>query len=117
MIIVKIFDMINNNVYSVIFMIFLSFLMQYIFDLSILSVGGFILIIGSYYIYQGNIYFSVMAYTTADICWIINAIQHKDIFGGISIFIGILSGLIVMVKMNTNIFTKSIKNDKGKKND
>ena len=102
-------NIINNSIYAVITMIFLSLSMMYIFDLSILSVGGFILIIGSYYIYQGNIYFSVIAYTVADICWIINAIEHKDIFGGVSIFIGILSGLMVMLKMNTNIFNKSIK--------
>ena len=76
--------------------------------LSILSAGGVILIVGAYYTYYGNMYFGIMSYTIADVCWIINAIQHDDVFGSITISIGITVGLIVTYKMRSGIFNKSI---------
>lgn len=75
-------------------------------ELSVL--GGFLLIIGSYFVYIGNIFKSVVAYTLADLCWFGIAISAGDYFGGGLVLIGMLLGIGVFIKMNLGIFTKSL---------
>lgn len=80
--------------------------------MSILTLGGILLLLGSFFIYKGNIYFSTITYTLADLCWVSNAYTHNDIFGVLSISVGIIVGLIVMYKMNTGIFVKRLNKEK-----
>jgi len=98
----------KNNIYILSTIIITVVSAVNFLDLSALSAGGIILIVGAYYAYQGNMYFSIISYTVADSCWITNAIEHGDVLGSIAISTGILVGLIVAVKMKTGIFSKSI---------
>lgn len=83
----------------------------FILDLSSLTVGGFELIIGAIYLYFGNIYYSLFCYTIADLYWLVNAYQHHDIFGVISIAFGIIVGLSVAYKMKSGIFVKTLQKE------
>ncbi len=78
-------------------------------SMSILTLGGITLLFGAWYVYTGNIFYSVISYGLADICWIINAIEHKDYSGSVMIGLGILAGLAVMYKMQSGIFNKTIR--------
>lgn len=83
------------------------------YNISILTLGGILLMIGSYFILVGNIFKSVIIYTLADVCWIINAYVSSDWFGVLTISLGIISGLIVTYKMKQGIFLKSLKVTNG----
>ena len=74
-------------------------------------IGGLILIIGAYFLYQGDILKSTLAYFFADVCWVVLALGRNEIFGAIAIGTGMLAGLLVFIKMNTGIFNKSIRKD------
>ena len=73
-----------------------------------LTLGGILLIYGSYWLFQGNVLFSTFNYVSADLCWVTNAVNIGDIFGAVSISLGIIVGLAVMVKMNKGIFVKDL---------
>lgn len=70
--------------------------------------GGVFLIIGAYYVYKGNILYSVRLYFIADCMWVIIAIQSGDIFGGCVIIIGMLFGLLAFLKMNFGVMRKNL---------
>lgn len=104
-------NILTNNIYVLFAFMFTISVVAYLMDASVLTVGGVVLILGAYYIYFGNIYFSVISYTVADICWIINAITHGDLFGSVAISLGIIVGIIVTYKIKIGVFNKSIVKD------
>lgn len=82
-------------------------------NFSILSLGGILLIIGSYLTYKGYIFLSVFIFIFADICWTSNAVQNGDIQGFIFVSIGTLLGIFGMVKMNNGTMNKNLNKEKG----
>ncbi len=83
--------------------------------ISILTLAGIALVIGSYWIYFGNIKYSTVMYLFADLGWLLNALQQEDIVGAISVGIGIFVGITVMYKIHSGIFVQNLKIDKEKK--
>jgi len=73
--------------------------------------GGFLLMLGAVFVYFGNIFYSILTYTVADICWLVNAYQHGDTFGAVTVTVGILVGSAVVYKMQLGKFRKSIRKD------
>ena len=78
------------------------------FSFSVLTWAGILLMLGAFWIYQGNVMNSIVMYTLADFGWFANALQQDDKFGAFSVFIGILTGIAVMYKMNSGIFEKTL---------
>jgi hypothetical protein len=76
------------------------------------TIGGLLLIIGAYALYKGSALWSIIFYGIADIMWLILAYQAGDVFGAVTISIGIMLGIGVFIKMNTGIFVKNL--HKGK---
>jgi len=74
---------------TLVYLLGLLLLNSYILDLSILTIGGVLLIFGSVYVYMGNVYFSIINYTLADMCWLYNAYSNHDVIGTVSVSIGI----------------------------
>lgn len=72
-------------------------------------IGGIFLVFGAISIYFGNAYWSIFFYFWADLCWVWLAYQHRDIWGIVSVTIGIVLGLLVWVKMHIGKFKKTIK--------
>jgi hypothetical protein len=81
------------------------------FGLTSITIGGFLLIVGAWYIYSGNMYFSVMSYMGADACWLHNAYLNDDLLGAVTVTIGIMTGLVVTYKMKVGVFYKSIRKE------
>jgi len=79
--------------------------------MNVLIIGGLFLIVGAVFLARGNILGSTIGYFFADLCWLMNGLEHHDYFGSISIFIGIVVSLIVWWKMHKGIFRKSIKKE------
>ena len=100
-------DMNHSSVFGIIIALIIIIVIQ--FDLSAVATGGIILILGSFYIYIGNVFFSVLMYAGADVCWLINAYSQDDIFGAITVTIGIITGALVARKMHKGEFTKDLK--------
>jgi hypothetical protein len=71
-------------------------------------VGGFAMILGSFFIYKGDIYKSVIIYFFADLIWMILSFQSGNIFGGFVVLVALIVGIIVFYKMNKGIFRKDI---------
>ncbi len=71
-------------------------------------IGGILLIIGSYTIYTGRIYYSVFIFFIADICWVYLSIQSGDIVGSITVIIGMLLGLGAFYKMSSGQMRKNL---------
>ncbi len=76
-----------------------------------ITLGGFLLMFGAVYVYFGKIFYSIMVYTIADVCWLVNAYQHGDGFGALTVTIGIIVGTSVVYKMQVGKFRKSIRKD------
>lgn len=78
------------------------------------SIGGLLLILGAWFLYKGNLMYSVGTYFIADIMWVILAYQSGDWFGTIAISIGMLLGLLVFIKSHKGEFVKDLrtKNEK-----
>lgn len=75
-----------------------------------IALGGFLLMVGAFYVYMGEIFYSILVYTVADMCWLVNAYSHGDIFGAVAVTVGILAGSSAVYKMQIGIFRKNIKN-------
>ena len=71
-------------------------------------IGGILLMIGAYWVYQGNIFRSVMFYTVADIIWIALAVQAGDFVGASMITVGGILGFLAFLKMHRGDFKKTI---------
>lgn len=74
-------------------------------------IGGLLLIIGAYFVYKGQIYYSVGIYFIADIMWCILSYNNKDYIGLLLIIIGMLLGLGAFIKMNNGNYNKTIRKD------
>jgi len=71
-------------------------------------VGGILLNIGAYLTYKGKIFYSVIVYLVADICWVMMAYEREDVFGVISIIIGVTFGFLTFLKMKNGKFSKDL---------
>ena len=77
-----------------------------------LAIGGVLLIVASYFVFQGKIFYSTLFYILADFCWILNACVNGDTMGVISVCIGVAANLAMMYKMNNGTFVKDINKEK-----
>jgi uncharacterized membrane protein YvlD (DUF360 family) len=77
--------------------------------LTILTVGGLILIGGAFYTYKGKILTSVAWYIMADFCWIANAIDIGDMQGAIFVTVGVIFGTIATFKMKNGHMDSELK--------
>ena len=73
------------------------------------TLGGILLILGAFMLYQGNAFYSIILYFVADIMWAILAYQAGDTFGMICISIGMLLGVGVYLKMQRGKFVKDLR--------
>ena len=105
----------NMFIYSL-EVIFIIFLLSYFQISSVITLGGMMLILGAKYMNNGNMLFSTISYVGADWCWAINAWQHADMFGFITVNVGIIVGLSVLYRINKGIFVKSLKKSLGEEN-
>ena len=71
-------------------------------------IGGIFLNIGAYLTFKGKIYEAVVIYLMADLCWVVMAYNRDDIFGMISIIIGIIFGILAFYKMKSGRMKKSL---------
>lgn len=102
--------LLNSKVFFILMLLVIISSTSYV---SIITVGGFFLIFGATYVYIGNIFYSVITYALADVCWLYNAYEHGDMFGAVSVTFGIIVGLLVTNKMRLGKFRKSIRKDFG----
>lgn len=75
---------------------------------SVLTIGGLLLMFGAWYVASGNVFYSIIVYTLADVCWLINAYISGDIFAAVTVSVGIGTGLYVTYRMSQGTFRKSI---------
>lgn len=73
-------------------------------------IGGILLIIGSYTVYNGKIFWSVGIFFLADCMWVWIAISTGDVTGAIFVGIGMLLGLGAFLKMNSGKMRKNLDN-------
>jgi len=73
------------------------------------TLGGLLLIIGAIFTYRGEIFKAVSAYFLADICWVIISFSIGNIFGSITVIIGMLLGLGAFLKMRNGKMRKDLK--------
>ncbi len=78
--------------------------------ISFAVIGGLFLNIGAYLTFRGKIYEAVAVYLVADVCWIVMAWERDDIFGVVSIIIGVVFGFLAFVKMKTGKMNKNLDN-------
>lgn len=70
--------------------------------------GGIFLIIGSYFLYKGYAFYSIIVYFFADLCWLGISILNHAWFGSMAIAIGIIFSVGTWFKMNKGIFKKTL---------
>jgi len=80
-----------------------------IYNGQIAFVGGILLIIASFFVYTGQIFYSVFIYFVADIAWVVIAFQSGNFVGGVLVFIGMCMGILAWLKMNFGTMRKSLK--------
>jgi len=102
--------MLNMNITLIVILLTLG-ISSYILDASSITIGGFLLVLGAMYVYIGNVFYSIINYTIADVCWLYNAYENGDLFGAVMVTIGIITGLIVTNKMRVGEFRKSVRKD------
>ena len=71
-------------------------------------IGGLLLILGSFSVYKGKIFWSVGLFFLADCMWVIISFQAGDITGSIVVIIGMLFGLGAFLKMQTGKMRKDL---------
>jgi len=76
--------------------------------MSLAVIGGLLMIVGSFTMYKGFIFYSVFSYLIADLIWAILAFQSGDIFGGITIVLGTIFGILTFLKMHKGEFVKHL---------
>jgi len=88
---------------------FTLFAICYIYSgVTILTIGGIILIYGAFLTYKGQIFLATASYIMADVCWISNAWGNNDLQGVIFIATGILFGIIATYKMKSGKMNKDL---------
>ena len=71
--------------------------------------GGFLLILGSYFVSKGEIFKSVVAFWFADLVWVWLSYSAGDVTGSLFIFIGMLFGVIAFYNMHKGNLRKDLK--------
>lgn len=79
---------------------------------TIIALGGVVLIYSSWLTYKGQIYLALGSYLVADVCWVLNSVVAGDMVGATLIIIGIILGLLTAYKMNTDVFNKDVLTEK-----
>lgn len=74
------------------------------------TIGGILLIIASWFVLKGKIFISVLIYFLADLCWLGIAYSTGDVFGTVSVGIGMTLGLIAFLKMHFGKMRKTLEN-------
>ena len=98
------FDKVAISTYIIVFLGYV-----YAGTLTILTVGGLILIGGAFYTYKGKILTSVAWYIMADFCWIANAVDIGDVQGAIFVTVGVIFGIIATFKMKNGHMDTELK--------
>ena len=81
--------------------------------ISFAVIGGVLLNIGAFLTFKGRIFEAVVVYLFADLCWIIMAYERDDVWGMLSIAIGVAFGLLAFYKMHTGKMKKSLNKDEN----
>lgn len=77
------------------------------------TLGGLLLIIGAIFTYRGEIFRAVLVYFLADVCWVLISISADQIFGSITVIVGMLLGFGAFLKMQRGTLRKDLKKDKN----
>jgi len=81
------------------------------------TIGGILLILGAYFLWRGNLVYSVGTYFVADIMWVVLSVQAHDMLGATLVSIGMFFGLLVFIKTQQGSFVKELHaNTNHKKN-
>ena len=75
------------------------------------TIGGLLMLLGSFFTLRGQINISIMIYFIADIAWILLSIQANNIFGAFVIFVAMVVGIVVLYKMKKGTFNKTIRKE------
>lgn len=105
------FDKVAITIY---FMVFFGYLFSG--ALTILTVGGLILIGGAFFTYKGKILTSVVWFITADFCWVANAVSIGDIQGGVFVAFGVLFGVLATYKMHSGHMGNELEHNEKNEN-
>lgn len=91
--------------------IYLLIIATYILSgaLTILTLGGLLLMGGAFFTYKGKIFLAVLWYLIADVCWIINAFHINDFHGVFFITVGIIFGALASIKMKNGDMDSELK--------
>ena len=73
--------------------------------------GGILLNIGAFFTYKGQIYYAVIAYLFADLCWMVMAYERDDLVGALFIIVGTTFGFLAFMKMQRGTMHKSLNKD------
>ena len=65
--------------------------------ISFTTIGGFMLIFGSFFVLRGEIFRSVIVFTLADVCWIAAAFETGDMFAVVTVATGALFGIFALL--------------------
>lgn len=105
---------IRLNVFDKIFLFVYAIIVAYMIynGVTVLTIGGFVLICGAFLTYKGQIFLATASYIFADLCWIFNAWYGHDIQGVIFIAAGILFGILATYKMKNGHMKKDLLNNK-----
>ena len=77
--------------------------------MSLLIIAGAFMILGAYLFYRGQVFLASIIYQIPNSIFLIIAFQNKDIFGGLTVFVGICLALATIYKMHTGSFVKNLK--------
>lgn len=92
------------------FLTIFSIVTVYLFftGITVLTIGGLVLIYGAFLTYKGQIYLSVGTYLIADACWVYNAWENDDLKGVLMISVGIFFGILSTIKMRMGHMEKDL---------
>ncbi len=77
--------------------------------MSLAFIGGILMIVGSFSVYKGYMFHSVIFYLIADFIWAFIAFHSGDVFGGVTIILGTFFGMLTFIKMHKGIFVKDLR--------
>ncbi len=75
-------------------------------------IGGLCLILGNWFTYQGNIFRAIQVFLIADLAWLWLAIQTGNMFGVITVCIGVVLSFLVFWKMYYGHFHKTVNKER-----
>ena len=71
-------------------------------------IGGISIIFGNWFVFNGDIYTSIKMFLIADIGWLLLAAGSANLFGIVTVSIGVILSVLVFIKMHKNHFFKTI---------